>query len=275
MKKRIAIIVACTVIFIASLTCAQADYREIVSGPAIAFDGEVTECTSVVLDDTHYVPLRKVFEKLGAAVYYRYRDRQILAITRGGDMISHIVGDNKITVNGAQRTFANSSFSQNNETYIPIEMVSGVIRGDVIDIPMPKTAHNKNAEDIFNARNASNFYPERFKRYINYHAKAPSSGISDVIFIVNLGLDYPAFENVTVVSNPYDRRVLVNKHNKLPAGFAQKNLVNMNKAYTVSDGKQYLLHDTAYRKFVQMAKGRAFAQGNFGVQNGELPEQIV
>ena len=77
--------------------------------------------------------------------------------------------------------------------------------------------------------------------------------MQNVVFMVNLGLDFPFYENVSVIANPYDHLVLVNKYNRLPYGFSQKNLVGMNKKYTVNDGKQYLLEKTAYEKFVQMA----------------------
>ena len=74
-----------------------------------------------------------------------------------------------------------------------------------------------------------------------------------VVFTVNLGLDIPFYQNVAVIANPYDPMVLVNKHNQLPSGFKQRNLVNMSKKYTVNDGKQYLLESTAYANFVRMS----------------------
>ena len=79
----------------------SASYKEEVSkgGFTVEFNGEAFDCISAVYNDTHYVPLRKVFEKMGAHVFYRGRDRMILALSRDGDVIRHIVGGNIITVN--------------------------------------------------------------------------------------------------------------------------------------------------------------------------------
>ncbi|MDY6313596.1 MAG: DUF1254 domain-containing protein [Clostridia bacterium] len=112
--------------------------------------------------------------------------------------------------------------------------------------------YNKIIKDVLDVSNGSNFYPERFHRYLNYHSNKPSLGIQDVIFRVNLGLDYPFYENTTTIENPYELRVLVNKYNLLPSGFKQYNLVNMKTEYTVNDGKEYLLAGVAYEKYVQM-----------------------
>ena len=77
--------------------------------------------------------------------------------------------------------------------------------------------------------------------------------MQEVLFRVNLGLDYPFYENVSTIEQPYELLVLVNKYNKLPSGFKQYNLVNMSKEYTVNDGKNYQLAGAAYEKFVQMS----------------------
>jgi len=66
-------------------------------------------------------------------------------------------------------------------------------------------------------------------------------------------LDHSFYENVSVIEQPYELLVLVNKYHKLPDGFVQYNLVNMNDDYTAKDGNQYLLAGVAYEKYVQMA----------------------
>ena len=123
MKNRLAIIIAC-IVFVTSLTCVSAISNDIITqqGFVIGINGEPTDYTSVINNDTHYVPLRMVFEKMGASVFYRSSDRQVLALSRDGDIIRHIVGDNKITVNDEQKEFENPSVLENNETYISIEM---------------------------------------------------------------------------------------------------------------------------------------------------------
>ena len=262
MKKHLPLIMAC-VIFIMSFTLINADYWNAQSGFVIELNGEAIseDATSVVLNNTHYVPLRAVFEKLGASVFYRSSDKQILALSRDGDIIRHIVGDNKITVNEEQKTFENPSVLENNETYIPIEMITAAFCPDGISYDNQQlniqkqffnTDYHNAINDVLSVCRSSNFYPEKFKRYINYHVKEPAYNMQEIIFRVNLGLDYPFYENVTTVERPYELLVLVNKYNVLPSGFKQYNLVNMDKEYTVNDGKQYLLAGVAYNDYVKM-----------------------
>lgn len=232
------------------------------SGFEIVINGETADYTSVIRDNTHYVPARMVFEKVGAYVFYRSRDHRILVLSRDGDMIKHVVGSGTITVNGEEKSFPNPSFSENNVTYLSLDMMAAAFRTNAISFdngqinikkPISHTDYGKAVNDALYATNYNNFYPEKFKRYINYHIKRPDLSMPDVVYTVNLGLDFPFYENVSVIANPYDHMVLVNKYNQLPWQFKQTNLVNMDRKYTVNDGKQYLLERTAYESFVRMA----------------------
>ncbi len=232
------------------------------NGFVIEFNGEVTDRTSVICNNTHYVPMRMIFEKMGAALFYRERDRQVMALSRDGNIIRHIVGENTVTVNEEQMRFKNPSFSENGETYIPIDMVAVVFRPDrisydnlrlIIQKQFADNEYYKIIKDVLDVCRSCNFYPERFQRYINYHTKMPGFTMQEVIYRVNLGLDYPFYENVSEIENPYELLVLVNKYHRLPPNFRQYNLVNMSPEYTVNDGKQYLLAGVAYEKFVQMS----------------------
>ena len=259
MKKKLTGIMAC-VLFITSFSCLGAFCRE--NGFAIEFNGEKTGYTSVILNNIHYVPMRAVFEKMGAAVFYRESDRRILALSRDGDIICHTVGERTVTVNGEQKNFENPSAAENGETYLPIDMLAVALCTDGISYDGQKlnikkhifnNDYNKVTKDVLDVCKSCNFYPERFQRYINYHVKNPAYNMQEVLFRVNLGLDYPFYENVSTIEQPYELLVLVNKYNKLPSGFKQYNLVNMSKEYTVNDGKNYQLAEVAYEKFVQMS----------------------
>ena len=59
MKKKLARIMAC-VLLITSFFCLDAFSRE--DGFAIEFNGEETGCVSVILNNTHYVPMRAIFD---------------------------------------------------------------------------------------------------------------------------------------------------------------------------------------------------------------------
>ncbi len=264
MKKQILIIVMCVLLILSSAlateTAAEADAQ---CGFAISINGELTEHTSIILNNTHYLPARTVFEETGSLVFFRKRDSRILVLTRDGDMIYHSIGSNAVTVNGEIKSFQSTSLSENFVTYLPADMISAALRttgavtvsdGQIsIKKPISDTAYGKAVKDVMDASKCANFYPEKFKRYINYHIKKPASGMQDVLFMVNLNLDFPFYENVSVISNPYDTAVLVNKYNQLPWDFKQNNLVNMDRKYTVNDGKQYLLAGVAYENFVRMA----------------------
>ena len=262
MKKHLSIILTC-IIFITSLTCISASNEEIniQKGFVIEFNREVTDYTSVIYNDTHFVPVRKIFEKMGASVFYRSRDRQIMVLSRDGDIITHIVGDNIIIVNGKEKEFENTSILESDETYIPIGMVSAAMCPDrifyenrqlKIQKKLNNTDYHKIIQDVLDARENSNFNPENFKKYIKYHLNKSDYSMQDVIYRVNLGLDSPFYEKITTIEKPHELLVLVNKYNKLPADFKQHNLVNMRREHTVNDGKQYLMQSGAYEKYVQM-----------------------
>lgn len=262
MRQKLLIIIMC-ILFIIPLTCVISTAQEYntQTGFAIEINGEVTEYTSIIHNNTHYVPMRMVFEKMGAHVFYRDSDCQILALSRDGDIIRHILGDNVITVNGEQKIFEFPSVLINSDTYIPIDMVSACFYPDEIlydnqrlniQKQMMTNYYNVLVQDVLDVCMSSDFYPEKFQRYIDYHAKMPTYNIQDIIFRVNLGLDYPFYENVTTIEVPNDLLVLVNKYHQLPSLFEQSNLVNMDKNFTANDGKQYLLESGAYEKYMMM-----------------------
>lgn len=260
MKKYLSLILVCVICF-TTLSVGATAY-EFQSGAVITINGENTELSSVIYNNTHYVPMKKVLEKLGAIVFYRSDDGCSLILAPNGDMMLHTTGENIIVVNGEERSFASSSFLENNETYIPVEMILTTFWPDGIFADNQQLIINKNAvendylkviKDVLDVAWLDNFYPEKFQEYVAYHAKMPSYSMQDVILRVNIELDEPYYQNPTVIENPHELLVLVNKYNKLPSGFMQYNLVNMSGNYTARDGKQYLLEAGAYEHYMQMA----------------------
>lgn len=261
MRKQLVALMTC-IIMAVSLICVSVSGQFYDSGLEVCFNGESLGLTSIELNDMDYVPFRAVFEKMGAQVFYRASDRQVLALSRDGDMISHIVGTNTITKNGEQKVFDNTTVIENDGTYMPIDMLSAAMSpdgvsydGGKIDIKkyLFNNDYHKVVKEVLDVSRNSNFYADRFQRYLNYRVKRPDYSIEEIIYRTNLGLDYPFYENIYTIENPYELLVLVNKVYKLPANFKQYNLVNMNKSYTVADGKEYLLEAGAYKKYVEMA----------------------
>ncbi len=261
MKRRLSLFLVCILILnMAAFVCATCEEISAEAGFVIEFNGEISEGSSVVINGEHYVPIRYVFEKMGASIYFRSRDLNILALTRDGDMIYHIAGDNKLIVNGVEKVFDKTSVSQNNITYMPLAMLQASLSPDGIlcengHLNIQKAVYDsdyhKAVKDVMDMRWHPDFNPEKFQRYIAYHRKVPAYGIHDVVYRVNVGLDYPFYENVTTTEYPYGLLVLVNKYNRLPEDFSQYNLVAMDRAYT--SGGQQLLAGVAYEKYVEMA----------------------
>ena len=254
MKKIIAIIISLVV----SFTTVSASAQE--NGYALEINGEMTQYSSVVFNDIHYVPMRMILEKMGASVFYRSSDRQILALSKSGDVIRHTVESNIVSVNGEDIEFINPSVLDNNTTYIPLDMIISVFYPEMLveneQINIKKefvcSEYARLIQDVLDMSKDGDFKPEKFQEYINYHAQMPSYSIEDVIFRVNIGLVSSFYENIKTIEYPNELLVLVNKYNRLPENFTQYNLVDMSRVYT--DGaKQYLLVDTAYEKYAQMA----------------------
>lgn len=255
MKKLTAIIILCIILFVSSV-CVGATEQ-------VNYTLQEVVTDYIVLNDANFVPLRKVFEPLGANVYYRSRDCQILALTRDGDMIRHVIGENTVIVNGVQKTFQNPSVIKNNETYIPMDMMSAALCPDGIFYKDEKLSiqkyffneeHQKAVKDVLDMSERANFCPEKFQRYIGYHKNRPDCSMDDVVIMVNMGLDYPFYENVKTIENPYMLLTLVNKYNQLPAGFTQYNLVDVDREHTIKDGKVYLLESGVYQQYIKMSE---------------------
>ncbi len=231
-------------------------------GVPIIVNGKTADFTATLRDEIFYVPLRAVFEAAGARVYFRSRDAQILVLTRDGDMIRHHVGTNTVNVNGMVKTCQNNTVSEQHTTYIPIDLLTAALRTGAVSVgaeeicvqtPIPNTDYGKAVNDTLYMATYGTFNPEKFQRYIDYHIQHPEYNLHSVVFTVNIGLDFPFYENVSVIANPHDLLVLVNKYNRLPSNFRPYNLVSMDPNYTVRDGKQYLMEKTAYDSFARMA----------------------
>ncbi len=61
-------------------------------------------------------------------------------------------------------------------------------------------------------------------RYQAYSDANPGMDIYGVVTYVNIGLDYPFYENVSEIENPDDILVLCNKYHRLPATYVPKGL---------------------------------------------------
>jgi len=96
-----------------------------VDGDVVGFDQPPIERFGTVL-----VPLRGVFERLGATVMYDVATRTIMA-TQGATTVSLKIGDTQATVNGQQQTLSQPAQVVNGSTLVPLRFVSEALGADV------------------------------------------------------------------------------------------------------------------------------------------------
>lgn len=88
-------------------------------------------------------------------------------------------------------------------------------------------------------------------RYIKYKNKNKNLNLKKVITDVNIGLDYPYYENTKRAKNLNRSYILVNKYNYLPNNYVPKNLETIDLDYARSGMK---LVNYAKEAFENMAK---------------------
>jgi len=208
----------------------------------------------IIVDGRTKVPFRAIFETMGTVVYYRNSDSSILGITRDGDIIKHTVGTNKATINGIEKTYDSVSQIVNDRTLIPVRMVADLLQAEVEWIEKTKTVeiekdiitneYHKKVRNILECTLDSNFNPEDFKRYLDYQSKHPEINTKQVILDVNMDLDREMVEvdtiknidgthfeakeeDISIINNPHNPLVLVNRYNKLPDDYKPQNTMEV------------------------------------------------
>lgn len=95
------------------------------------------------------------------------------------------------------------------------------------------------------------FNDEYLDRYLKYKEKNPNLDNKQIIIDVNIGLDYPYYENSHESINLNKDYILVNKYNYLTKDYVPNNLVNLSTTYSRSGMK---LVKSAKDAFEEMAK---------------------
>jgi len=230
----------------------------------------------VIVDGRTKVPFRAIFETMGTVVYYRASDSSILGLTRDGDTIHHVVGTNKATINGEEKTYDSISEIINDRTLIPVRMVADLLSAEVewnetkqtinIEKDIEINAFHEKIRGIMGCVVDKNFNPEDFKRYIDYQCKNWNMDPKQVIIDVNMDLDRelvliedeeysylglkhygPKKEDIEIVKNPHDPLVFLNKFNRLPDGFEPTNLDNFYDMESLLSNKEGAISDTSIR----------------------------
>ncbi len=95
------------------------------------------------------------------------------------------------------------------------------------------------------------FNNDYLDRYLTYKKANPNLSIENIIINVNIGLDYPYYENVQEAKYQNTSYILVNKYNNLSKDYVPENLEAIDPAY--SNGEKYMV---SYAKdaFEELAK---------------------
>lgn len=92
---------------------------------------------------------------------------------------------------------------------------------------------------------------EKINRYIKYKEENPNLKIEKIITEVNIGLDYPYYENTERATNLNNPNILVNKYYYLAKNYVPKNLEEIDSNYALEGMK---LVNYAKDAFESMAK---------------------
>ena len=83
---------------------------------------------------------------------------------------------------------------------------------------------NEKYNEIINYCKNDKFILNYYNRYIDYKSKNQQYDYDTIIKYVNIGIDYPFFENIKESANKYTELVLINKYYKVDENYIPKNL---------------------------------------------------
>jgi len=104
---------------------AQEPVEVILDGRTLRFDVNPT-----IIDDRVMVPMRVIFEELGANVTWNENNRSITA-TRGTTLVIAVVGNRTISVNGRRNEMDVAPLIIDGRTLVPIRFVSEALGANV------------------------------------------------------------------------------------------------------------------------------------------------
>ena len=113
----------CAVLAVAQPAIAQSVVAVVVNGQQMQFDQPPVERAGRV-----FVPLRGVFERLGATVVY---DNGTINATGNGRNVSLRIGSNQATVNGRMQTLDDAPFIVGSSTLVPLRFIAQALGASV------------------------------------------------------------------------------------------------------------------------------------------------
>lgn len=123
----------------------------------------------------------------------------------------------------------------------------------IILIVISRTLIKKQKPNSFDSQLIkSEYYNKKYKtRYINYYKNNKSLNINQLIINVNIGLDYPFYENIKKTDLTKNNLILVNKYNYLEKTYIPNNLEILDEQYA---NKNMKLSHPAKVAFEELSK---------------------
>lgn len=121
---------------------AQQPIRVLLDGRPLQFDVQ-----PAIIDNRTMVPMRVIFEELGANIHWDDTTRTITA-TRGDLIVRTTVGNRDIYVNGNRVTMDVAPLIVNNRTLVPVRFVSEAFGADVDWDGSTRTVHINSPREI-------------------------------------------------------------------------------------------------------------------------------
>jgi len=106
--------------------------------PAIAVNGSAIGVSGLQRNNAVFVPVRGVFEKLGADVTYK-APGSIVARKDGRDLARMTVGSRAATVNGASQILSVAPFASQGRVMVPLRLVSEAAGATVAYVSSPRS----------------------------------------------------------------------------------------------------------------------------------------
>jgi hypothetical protein len=123
LRKHIIVLILIASLFLVNGGAAEAESGYIVNVKtgAVAF----TDAEPVKINDTIYIPLRATFEKLGCVVSWD-PDSKNVTISKDNTYILHPAGDNKLFINGEEKSFYQKGITLNERILVPLDFFSSL-----------------------------------------------------------------------------------------------------------------------------------------------------
>ena len=122
----------------------------------------------------------------------------------------------------------------------------------------------------------NNYIHNNLERYLNYLKYNHSNNYADVIFKVNLNLDYEFYDNAKEADLSKDNLLLVNKYYYLDSSFIPTDLVEISTKYAWGEGKEIkkVVYDAFLNMWNDAYKEDIYLIINLGYRSYENQEKI-